>query len=466
MGLGARLALVFAGVAAGTALLVGAASYVTTDRQVTTEIDQFLEERAEEIAGGQRAQPSGRKDNQGGRNGNSDSDRSDGSDSGISANTTTDTQVVVAVSPDSEVQILDSSGAVTSNSGLLLPVDDDDLALARDDGRSVLRTVAIGNAEFRMITTHLDGGGAVQVARSLEESISLLGALQTRTLVTAVVVAAVAAGTGWFMAQRTTRPLRALTTAVTNVAETRDFSTSVPSTGSDEVGQLADGFNHLLGTLEQSQAQQRRLVQDAAHELRTPLTSVTANLDWLLRVSPDDPVVVHQTLAGVRREVGELNYLIAEIIELATEPPEAPSLRPVDLAAVAQESAEKFSLRTGRPVTVSAAPAMVSGDGDSLARAVSNLLSNAGKYSPLDGPIALEVSPNGLFVDDAGPGIPASERELIFDRFYRRDEDRSLPGSGLGLAIVADVIAHHGGTVVVEDSTLGGARVGFVIPAL
>ncbi len=441
MGLGARLAMVFAGVAAATALTVGGASYVTTDRQVTAEIDQFLRQRADEITGGQRDQPGDRRD---GRN--------------------NDGQLVVAVSPDAEVQILDSDGDVVSNTGELLPVDGSDLQLAQRSGRAVLRTISIGGTDYRMITDHLNGGGAVQVARSLEESVSLLDVLQTRILIVAGVVALLAAAVGWVVAQRTTRPLRVLTTAVDEVAETRDFSVPVATSGRDEVGRLAHGFNRMLGALHQSQEQQRRLVQDAAHELRTPLTSVTANVEWLMRAPEIDPAVRTETLAGVRRELGELNDVMAEIIELATDSHEQPPLVATDLTALVAGVVDRFARRSGREVTVSATPVTVMADADSMARAVTNLLSNAHKYSPIGTPIGMSVGPAGLFVDDAGPGIPPSERELVFERFYRRDEDRAKPGSGLGLSIVAGIVEQHGGTVTVTDSDLGGARVGFSLP--
>lgn len=440
MGLGARLAMGFAVVGVATALFVGGASYVTTDRQVTAEIDQFLVQRANEISDGRRDEPRDRRDRQ------------------------SNEAVIVAVGPDAEVQILDREGDVVSNTGLLLPVDQTDRDLADHKQRAVLRTISVDGTEYRMITDHLDGGGAIQVARSLEESASLLNVLQTRTLIIAGAVAMLAAGAGWVLAQRTTRPLRALTDTVDEVAETRDFAVPVPTSGRDEVGRLADGFNRMLETLQRSQQQQRRLVQDAAHELRTPLTSVTANVDWLMRASDADPEARNETLAGVRRELGELNNVMAEIIELATDSHEPPPTVPVDLAAVVDTAVDRFVQRSGRDVTTHASPATVMGDPDGLARAVTNLLANADKYSPADSPIAIDVGPDGVFVDDAGPGIPAAERDLVFDRFYRRDQDRSMPGSGLGLSIVASIVEQHGGNVVVTESDLGGARVGFRLP--
>ena len=440
MGLGARLALVFASVAAATALLVGGAAYVTTDRQVLAEVDSFLEQRADEIKDGVRDKPRDRRD------------RGE------------DDTVTVAVGADAEVQILDDDGEVVSNTGLLLPVNSGDVALAERDDRSVYRTETIGDEDYRIITVHLDGVGAVQVARSLDESSGLVDILQKRLLLVAGAVASAAAAVGWFVAQRTTRPLRALTSAVDEVAQTRDFSVPVPTSGQDEVGRLGRGFNRMLGALQTSQEQQRRLVQDAAHELRTPLTSMTANVEWLMRADDLDPAVRKDTMAGVRRELGELNDVIAEIIELATDSREAPELVPTDLVVVVEGAVERFRRRSGREVVVDATPVTVLGDADSLARAVSNILSNAHKYSPVGAPIGVTVGPDGVVVDDAGDGIPADEQQLVVERFYRRDGDRSKPGSGLGLSIVAGIVEHHGGDVIVGDSPMGGARVGFRLP--
>lgn len=437
MGLGARLALVFAGVAAATALLVGGASYVATDRQVTAEVDSFLVDRANEITDGRRETPKNRRD---------------------------DELDLAAAGNDAEVQVLDGSGDVVSNTGLLLPVSATDVALADRDDRSIVRTVSIDDVDYRMLTEHLSGGGAVQVARSLDESASLLGVLQTRLIVVAGVLALLAAGVGWVVAQRTTRPLRVLTNAVDEVAETRDFSVPVAESGTDEVGRLARGFNRMLSALQTSRDQQQRLVQDAAHELRTPLTSITANVEWLMRAPDLDPQARVETLSGVRRELGELNDVIAEIIELATDSREPPELQPTDLIAVVDDAVEQFRRRSNRTVSVQSSPATVLGDADALGRAIANLLNNAHKYSPEGSPIGVVAGPDGVFVDDAGPGIPEAERNLVFDRFYRRTEDRSKPGSGLGLSIVAGIVEQHGGAVGITDSPLGGNRVGFRVP--
>lgn len=455
MSLGARLAIVFAAVAAATAVLVGGLSYVTTDRQATAEIDDFLRRRAAELTDGLRDQPSDRRDGRNGRDGR----RGDDDDGNGAIDT-------IAFSPDAEVQVLDREGAIVANTGLLLPIASVDELLAEQDGTRVLRSVTIDGVEYRMITAHLAGVGAVQVARSLDETRGLLEVLQVRMVVVAGAVALLAAGAGWVVAQRTTRPLRALTAAVDEVAATQEFSVpDLPTSGPDEVGRLARGFDRMLGALAVSRAQQRRLVQDAAHELRTPLTSMMANVDWLMRAPDVAPEARQEALAGVRRELGELNDVINEIVQLATDSHEPPDLVPTDLASVVEDVATRFVRRTGRRLDTSIIAVEVMGDGDALARATTNLLSNADKYSPVGAPIGLEAGPDGVFVDDAGSGIPVDERSAVIDRFYRRDEDRSKPGSGLGLSIVAGIVDQHGGRLIIGDSPLGGARVGFVLPA-
>ena len=155
---------------------------------------------------------------------------------------------------------------------------------------------------------------------------------------------------------------------------------------------------------------------------------------------------------------------MAEIIELATDSHEPPELSETDLLALVSEVVGDFTRRSGREVNVAAGPLTAMADADSMRRAVTNLLSNADKYSPPDAPIIVEIGPAGVFVSDAGPGIPEAERALVFERFYRREADRSKPGSGLGLSIVAGIVEQHGGTVSVTDSSLGGVRVGFSLP--
>jgi two-component system sensor histidine kinase MprB len=444
MGLGGRLAVAFAVLAAVTAMVVGLAAYVTTERQVTEEIDHFLRQRANELTSGERERPPD-------RDGNGQRDEID---------------LARAVDADSEVQVLAKSGEVVSNSGVELPVDarDEQIADRRQPGN--IRSVTIDGVDYRMITVHVDGGGAVQVARELDETNSLLDDLRGTLLLIAFGLAALAALVGWFLARRTTRPLRSLTRAVDEVAETRDFSATVDVGGSDEIGRLGAGFNRLLEALNVSRQQQRRLVQDAAHELRTPLTSIKANVDFLTVADGAPAEERREALVGVRRELNELSGVIDEIIELATEERSSPDFEELDLGGVVVEACDRFRSRSSRAVLVDTSPSIVLGDADALHRAITNLLSNAEKYSPPSTPIRVTSSAGMVSVSDSGAGIPPEERDLVFERFYRAEGSRSAPGSGLGLAIVRSVVDAHGGSVDVTDSPDGGAMFRLVFPVV
>ena len=114
-------------------------------------------------------------------------------------------------------------------------------------------------------------------------------------------------------------------------------------------------------------------------------------------------------------------------------------------------------------------PWFVYGHEAGLQRAVLNVLDNAAKWGPSGDRVEVRMRQVGeglleLTVDDAGPGIPANERELVFERFYRTTASRSMPGSGLGLAIVRQVVTKHGGTIAAEASPRGGARLRMVLP--
>lgn len=442
MGLGGRLALGFAALAAAIAVLVGGASVVTAQGQVTGEVDRFLRDRAHEIAQGQRAQPVA-----GGRRG--------------------DAPVVLAVEPDAQVQVLDEDGVLTAASGdVPLPIGDVDIRLAREDRRDVLRTVAIEGEDHRLITSHIPGGGAVQVARSLAESTSVVDVLRSRLVLVAGGLGILAGALGWFVASRTTRPLRRLAGAVDSVADTGDLTVEVDRSGRDEVARLSRGFGRMLDALRTSREQQHRLVHDAAHELRTPLTSIRANVDWLARAETTDPSERHDALAAVQRELLDLQHSIEEIVDLATDRVDRPEHRVIDLADVAVAAADRAAGRTGRTITTDVAPCAVAGDPQRLGRAIDNLLGNADKYSPPGEPIDLDVADGVVLVRDRGPGVPEDERARIFDRFYRGDRHRGRPGTGLGLSIVASIVEEHGGTTIVGDGADGGLCIGFRLPVL
>jgi signal transduction histidine kinase len=238
-----------------------------------------------------------------------------------------------------------------------------------------------------------------------------------------------------------------------------DLSARVKVEGRDEVAALAQSFNRSAERIEQLVAAHRLLLANCSHELRTPLARIAVATSMLGEAA--DP----RTRESLRQDIAELDRLIEEIL-LTSRLDAQPSLErsePIDLLALAAEEAAHYDLEaTGTPVIVMGDPLL-------LRRLIRNLLENARRYGGA-GPIDLSVTGSGdravLEVADRGPGIPAAERERIFEPFYRLAEAREAGrGSGLGLALVRQIARRHGGSAVCLAGEPAGSRFRIDLPA-
>ena len=262
------------------------------------------------------------------------------------------------------------------------------------------------------------------------------------------------------------RPVRRMTrqAALIEIGEL-DRRLPIPGTG-DELDELAETLNTMLDRVRQGVLTERRFVADAAHELRSPVTASAALLEVAL--GTDDPEW-EATGAQVLSEQRRLAQLVDDLVLLARLDDAAGRIaRPERVMLddlVAEEASRPF--RSALQV-VALEPAAIDGDRRSLERVVRNLLSNADRHASSRIDISLQVSVGVamLHVDDDGSGIPVESRRTVFERFARLDDARSRHdgGSGIGLAIVNEVVAAHGGAVVIEDSPLGGARFTITLP--
>src|SRR5262249_35052728 len=273
---------------------------------------------------------------------------------------------------------------------------------------------------------------------------------------------AIAGGLGLAVAQTALTPVRRLTQATEHVTETQDLSERIEVRGEDEISRLATSFNTMLAALEESARSQRQLVSDASHELRTPLTSLRTNIEALARDRNMPDNEREKLLNDVVAQLSEMTALVTELVELArgqTHPQEAEDVR---LDLLVGEVLEKA--RRDYP-QVEFVPDLQSyelhGVPNTIARAVSNLLDNAAKWSPPGGKVEITVRNGQVIVRDHGPGIDENDLPYVFDRFYRAPAARKLPGSGLGLAIVKQVAEAHGGGVGAERPADGGTLMRF-----
>jgi two-component system sensor histidine kinase MprB len=301
-------------------------------------------------------------------------------------------------------------------------------------------------------------GSAVEVWGPLNDMEAALAGTRVRLALVAVGGVLLAAALGTLVARGALTPVRRLTNIVEEVARTRDLSQRVASSSPDELGRLAASFNVMLGELQQSIEQQRQLVADASHELRTPLTSLRTNLELLARGQPTDAAEREHVLADLVGQMERLSTLVSDLIDLARDEKTQLVVEDVQLDEVANDAIAEMRLRYPNVrFVLDGGPTTVSGVRSRILRAVTNLLDNAGKWSPSGGTVEVVVRANEITVRDHGPGIAPEDESRVFDRFWRAPAARQLPGSGLGLAIVKDVAETHGGRVTLERPTGGGA---------
>ena len=326
------------------------------------------------------------------------------------------------------------------------------------------------DGRWRVYATAI-GGEVIQVGQPERVRSDLAAAAASRSLLPLLVLVPLMAFLVWKIVGRGLAPLDRLAAAAASRSATvlEPFAEAgVPV----EALPLVRSLNDLLARLHLALAAQRAFVADAAHELRTPLAALHLQLQ-LAEQAPegaDRAAALGELAAGLERST----HLVAQLLTLARLDPETPHAvapRPVALAELVRQAvADHAVLAEAKGVdlgaTQTAAEAVVEADDTALRTLLAGLVDNAVRYTPAGGrvDVAAGMGPVGPFLEviDTGPGIPAAERQRVFDRFYRV-AGSGAPGSGLGLAIVKAIAERHGAAVVLGDTPGGGltARVDF-----
>ncbi len=287
--------------------------------------------------------------------------------------------------------------------------------------------------------------------------------LSTVTWQSSLLAAIFALVIGSLLFRQIISPIRSVTEAAKKIAS-GDLSHRVPENGSDEVGQMAQTFNQMAGSLAYDRQLRRNMTADISHELRTPLSIIQGNLeammDGVLPPSPEEIASLHDETMLLSRLVADLHTLsVAEAGKLALE------LIDTDILALLRQTVANFqptskeldiTLETSFPEKC---PALKL-DYDRTCQIVQNLISNALRYTPANGTITVQVSldSQAVWVDvsDTGKGIFPDDLPHIFDRFFRGDKsrNRNSGGSGIGLAIVRQLMQAQGGEVDVKSPVL------------
>ena len=266
----------------------------------------------------------------------------------------------------------------------------------------------------------------------------------------------------WTFSYKLAKPLREMTIATKHFGE-GDFSVRVPVESQDEIGELASAFNQMAETLAAGESMRRNFIANTSHELKTPMTTIAGFVDGILDGTIPEEKRNHY-LKIVSQEVKRLSRLVKTMLDLSKIDSGEMKLRLTrfDLSntvfvtllsfekAIEDKKIEIRGLET-------ASSLFVDGDPDMIHQVLYNLLENAVKFTNVEGYIDIRLAETNdrvtVTIKNSGPGIPADEVAMIFDRFYKTDKSRSQDknGMGLGLYIVRTIIRLHGGEISVSS---------------
>jgi two-component system, OmpR family, sensor histidine kinase BaeS len=352
------------------------------------------------------------------------------------------------------VQIRDQAGHAVASSA--------DFTAAKGPQSShpiVVRDQRVGTAVARFT-----GSGLNAADRSLQTDLlrAIAGA--------AGLAALLALFTGLAVARRITRPVTRLIMVTRAMAAGDRAARAGDIRAAGELRELATAFDQMAGALDRQEQIRRNLVADVAHELRTPIAVLQAGHEALLDgVAEPTPA----ELGSLRDEVFRLARMVGDLQTLAAADAAALNLsrRTCDLADLAATAADSLARRfeaAGISLDRQLSPIPVSADPHWLHQVITNLLTNALKFTPAGGHVTISTARDGaeavLRVTDTGAGIPAGDLPHIFDRFWRGQQAAQISGSGIGLAIAAELAQAHGGRLTASSRPGHGTQMTLTLP--
>jgi signal transduction histidine kinase len=314
--------------------------------------------------------------------------------------------------------------------------------------------------------------GALVVAKPKAQLRSRWVTLVDRLLIAFGGGVVVAGLLGYYATRRITRPLQKLSRAADAVAG-GSYDVELPAaSGGDEISHLTRRFGEMTSRLAESEELSRHFLMTVSHELRTPLTAIRGHVSALREGVFADEATRSQSLEVIGEEALRLERLVGDVLDLAKLDAKrfAVLREEVDMRRLCErvyasfaEEARRRSIEYGR--RLDAQPVIVT-DGDRVLQIISNLLSNAFRWTPAGGRIELGLAAhNGtvsVTVSDTGPGITPEERERIFRPFWSRDGG----GTGLGLTIASELALALGGRLGLESVPGRGSRFELVLPTV
>ena len=311
-----------------------------------------------------------------------------------------------------------------------------------------------GSAQLLVGRTTADGSYTVLVTTSLVHVAEASNVLSTLLPLAAALIFVFAMSAAWLFSEWFTKPLRQLSRAARQMAK-GNYAVQVESRRSDELGDLAQDFNHMAEEVQRAAQMQRDLLANVSHDLRTPLTLIKGYAETVRDLTGDDKAHRDEQMNIIVDETDRLTALVSSVMELSKVTSGADRCERVnfDMGQLCDEVSERYDAICAQngwqlKLELPDEELPVYADPDMMQRALHNLLGNAMHHIGPDGIFILRASrcTEGVRVEveDHGPGIAAADLPYIFDRYYRSRSDAGKQGTGLGLSITKAIFQQHG----------------------
>lgn len=312
---------------------------------------------------------------------------------------------------------------------------------------------------------HGDVVGAVYLFETIDNIDKLIASVKMSLYVFSMLISILIGMLSFGMSYIITSPIDEVIKIARNISK-GDFSQKLPVKGHNEFAQMAQTMNYMSDELENLEENRRKFVSDASHELKTPLATIKLICDSIVSTDNPDPAMIQDFLGDLSDEVDRLTRIVERLLTLTKldSGKSEPKLTPVDFVVMLNAITKKLTPAADSKNivlysdfgNVSLEPMNL--DYDKIWEAIYNIIDNAIKYSPVGGFVKVSLDAEDKWVsvkvEDNGPGIPDSEKEHIFERFYRLDDSRARDtgGTGLGLAIAKESVLLHGGQIGVTGT--------------
>lgn len=339
-----------------------------------------------------------------------------------------------------------------------------------DDGVRLMSVAVPVEKDDRII-------GGVYLAKTIGGIDNTINSTSVSLIVFSVMIVIIIGMLSFGLSYIITSPLAEFTKAAREISK-GNFKYRISVRGSKEMTQMAATLNYMCDELNMLEEKRRKFVSDASHELKTPMAGIKLICDSLVEAPDADPDMIREFLSDMSEEVDRLTRIINRLLTLTRLDNGGTALRPeeTDISAMLDRIAgklegiayEKNISIVRRYKDTEIGPVVV--DYDKIYEAIYNITDNAVKYTPDGGSVYMDLQERDGFavikIEDTGEGIPDSEKERVFERFYRVDDSRARTtgGTGLGLAIAKEAVVMHGGKIEIADGADGGCVFIVILP--